>query len=75
MRIVSFKVPVDLDEALEDLARSRGTSRSAIVREALQSHVKGKRRSVTSLAGELVGSVDGPAELATNGKYVSRYGR
>jgi len=75
MRIVSFKLPEDLDEALKDLARSRGTSRSAIVREALESFAKGKRRSVTSLAGKLVGSVEGPADLATNGKHMSRYGR
>jgi metal-responsive CopG/Arc/MetJ family transcriptional regulator len=75
MRILSFKLPVDLDEALEDIARSRGTSRSAIVHEALESYVKGKRRSATPLAGQLVGSVDGPADLATNGKYMSRYGK
>jgi predicted transcriptional regulator len=74
MRIVSFKLPEDLDEALNDLARRRGTSRSAIVREALESLAKRKRRSVTSLAGKLVGSVEGPADLATNRKHMSRYG-
>jgi len=75
MRISSFKLPEDLDEALNGLAHTRGTSRSAIVREALESLIKGKRRSVTSLAGKLVGSVEGPADLATNRKHMSRYRR
>jgi metal-responsive CopG/Arc/MetJ family transcriptional regulator len=75
MRTVSFKLPEDLDDALNELARSRGASRSALVREALESFAKGQRRSVTSLAGSLVGSVDGPSDLATNRKHMSRYGR
>ena len=75
MRTVSFKLPGDLDDALSELARTRGASRSAVVREALEALAKGKRRSVTSLAGDLVGSVDGPDDLATNRKHMSGYGR
>lgn len=75
MRTVSFKLPEDLDDALNELARSRGSSRSALVREALESLAKGKRRSVTSLAGSLVGSVEGPSDLATNSKHMSGYGK
>lgn len=75
MRTVSFKLPEDLDDALNELARSRGASRSALVREALESLAKGQWRSVTSLAGSLVGSVEGPTDLATNRKHMSGYGR
>ncbi len=75
MRTVSFKLPEDLDDALNELARSRGASRSSLVREALESLAKGKSRSVTSLAGKLVGSVDGPTDLATNRKHLAGYGR
>lgn len=75
MRTVSFKLPEDLDDALNELARSRGASRSAVVREALEALAKGKRRSVTALAGDLVGSVDGPTDLATNPRYMAGYGR
>jgi Arc/MetJ-type ribon-helix-helix transcriptional regulator len=75
MRTVSFKLPEDLDDALNELARTRRLSRSALVREALESLKKGKRRSVTALAGELVGCVDGPSDLATNRKHMSGYGR
>lgn len=75
MRTVSFKLPEDLNDALNELARSRGSSRSAVVREALEFLAKGKRRSVTSLAGNLVGSVEGPTDLATHRKHMSEYGR
>jgi len=75
MRTVSFKLPEDLNDALDELARSRGASRSALVREALESLAKGKRRSVTALAGKLVGSVEGPADLATHRRHMAGYGR
>lgn len=75
MRISSFKLPEELDKALNDLARTRGISRSAIVREALEALLKGRRDSVTSLAGTLVGCVEGPEDLATNRKHMARYGR
>lgn len=75
MRTVSFKLPPELDEALDDLARARGASRSALVREALEQLAKGKRRSVTALAGDLVGSIEGPTDLATNKKHMSGYGK
>lgn len=75
MRTVSFKLPEALDDALNDLARTRGSSRSALVREALESLAKGKRRSVTALASDLVGSVEGPTDLATNRKHMAGYGK
>lgn len=75
MRTVSFKLPPELDDALDDMARSRGASRSALVREALEALAKGRRRSVTALAGDLVGSLEGPSDLATNKKHMSGYGK
>jgi hypothetical protein len=75
MRTVSFKLPESLDDALSDLARARRLSRSAIVREAIESVAKAKRRSVTGLAGELVGSLDGPSGLASDPKHMAGYGK
>lgn len=75
MKTVSFKLPAELDEALDELARTRRTTRSKLVREAIEVLAKGKRRSVTALAGELVGSVAGPSDLATNPKHLAGYGK
>ena len=41
MRTVSFKLTEELNDALSQLARKRGSSRSALVREALESLAKG----------------------------------
>lgn len=75
MRTVSFKLSERLDHALSDLARHRKSSRSAIVREALEALATGKRRSVTAVVDELVGSLDGPADLSTNPKHMAGYGK
>jgi Arc/MetJ-type ribon-helix-helix transcriptional regulator len=75
MRTVSFKLPQQLDEALNDLARERKASRSELVREAIEALAKGKRRSVTVAVDELGVVVDGPADLSTNRKHLSGYGK
>lgn len=75
MRTVSFKLPEQLDDALSELAKRRKSSRSALVREALEAFAKGKRRSVTAAVDELVTPVDGPADLSSNPKYMAGYGR
>lgn len=75
MRTVSFKLSERLDDALSDMARHRKSSRSAIVREALETMATGKRRSVTAVVDELVGSVDGPVNLSTNPKHMAGYGK
>ena len=75
MRTVSFKLPEHLDDALSDLARRRKSSRSALVREAVESLATGQRRSVTAMVDELVGPLDGPADLSTNPKHLSFYGK
>jgi metal-responsive CopG/Arc/MetJ family transcriptional regulator len=75
MRTVSFKLPADLDRALDELAGRRRAGRSAMVREALEGLAKGPRRSVTALAGDLVGSLDRPRDLATNPRHIAGYGK
>lgn len=75
MRTVSFKLPEELDNALSDLARRRKSSRSAIVREALEGLATSGRRSVTAVVGGLVGSLDGPRDLSTNRRHMSGYGK
>jgi predicted transcriptional regulator len=77
MRTVSFKLPTKLDRALDDLARRRRASRSAVVREALEAltKTKDKRRSVTEAAGDLVGRFEGPGDLSTNPKHMADFGK
>lgn len=74
MRTVSFKLPAQLDDTLSSLARERNTSRSALVREAIEALTNGKRRSVTALVDEVVDGVSGPADLSTNPNHMRGYG-
>lgn len=75
MRTVSFKLPEQLDDALSDLARRRKSSRSALVREALEGLAAGGRHSVTAAVDALVGPLDGPTDLSTNPKHLAGYGK
>lgn len=75
MRTVSFKLPRRLDDALDELARRRKSSRSALVREALETLSKGKQRSVTAAVETLVGFLDGPVDLSTNPRHMAGYGK
>lgn len=74
MRIVSIKLPEKLDTELTAIAAHRRTSRSAILREALETFARGPQRSVTAMAGHLVGSLHGPKDLSSNPKHMSGYG-
>jgi metal-responsive CopG/Arc/MetJ family transcriptional regulator len=74
MRIASFKLPEELDQTLTAVARERHVSRSALVREAIENFVKPPRRSALDLAGDLVGSIDGPADLSTSPKHMKDFG-
>jgi len=75
MRIASFKLPEVLDRALTAMARERHLSRSALVREAIEQLVKPSRRSALDVAGDLVGSIDGPADLSTSPRHMRVFGK
>lgn len=75
MRTVSFKLPRQLDDTLNDLARRRRSSRSALVREALELLAQGKRWSVTAMVDALIGGVDAPRDLSSNPRHMTGYGK
>ena len=74
MRTVSFKLTEQQDDALSDLAKRRKSSRSALVREALESLANQKHRSVTAVVDQIVQPVDGAKDLSTNPKHLTGYG-
>jgi len=79
MRPISIKLPKNLETLLDELARARGMSRSAVVREALKAYAASSAAgpsagSVTESAGELVGSLDGPRDLSTAAKHMRGFG-
>jgi predicted transcriptional regulator len=74
MRTVSVKLPADLDEALTKLSERRQTSRSLLIREAVERYTRGEEKTVGQLASDLIGSVEGPRDLSTSPKHMKGFG-
>lgn len=79
MENVAVKLPDDLYAKVVELSQRRGTAKSDVIRDALETYFTtaagGSQMSCTDLAGDLVGSVVGPSDLATNRKHLRGYGR
>jgi len=80
VKVLSLKVPEQLDRKLSAMVKRRGMRKSAVVREAIERYVDESREirkgSFLDLAGDLVGCVkDAPADLSSNPKHLNGYGR
>jgi predicted transcriptional regulator len=77
MKTLSLKVPDALDTRLTAVARRRATSKSAVVRDALERLATGDEAhpSALDLARDLAGCVAGPRDLSSNPKHLRGYGR
>lgn len=78
MQILTVKVPPGLDAKLKALAKKRRSTKSAIVREAIENLVASandaRRPTALELAGDLVGCFEGSPDLSTNPKHMEGYG-
>jgi len=75
---VSLKVPEVLEQRLARLAARRGASRSLLIREAIERFLheaSAHPESCLARASDLVGSVDGPADLSHNKKHMEGFGK
>jgi metal-responsive CopG/Arc/MetJ family transcriptional regulator len=79
MKSISLKIPDPLHARLERISKERGAAKSDVVRDALEAYLaegkNGKPLSIAELAADLVGSIDGPSDLATNPKYMRGFGK
>jgi len=78
MTTISLKVPPALERRLRKLADESGRSRSEIIRNAVErfaAESSGRGDSCLTLASDLIGCVDGPADLSHNKKRLERFGR
>jgi len=76
MPTVTVKMSEAQFAALKREASARRTSKAGLLREAfLQRHEKAPGDSAFELIADLVGSVHGPVDLATNPKHMRSYGR
>ena len=78
---LTVKIPEALERSIAMAARRERVTKSEVVRRAVTKYVAQmgeghKFQSALDLAGGLIGSVrGGPADLATNAKYMDDYGK
>lgn len=79
MNTISLKIPQTLALRLENAARQRGVSKSAVIRDALENHLQAETveipESALSRATDLAGVVSGPPDLSVNPGYLRDFGR
>ena len=80
MKMISLKLPDEVDAKLTARANRTGKTKSALTREALSAFLDGggKKSGVScfDLARDLAGSLKGgPPDLSSNKKYMRGYGK
>jgi predicted transcriptional regulator len=74
MKTISAKVTDSFDVELTGMAKRHGMSKSALIREALETHLRAGRDrgdgSALSLADDLAGVVAGPEDLSVSKDYL-----
>jgi predicted DNA-binding protein len=79
MKTLSLKLPDALVAKLSILAEKRGSSKSNLVREAVESFLAATNGlsevSCYALATDVWGSLDGPGDLSFNKKHMEGYGQ
>lgn len=79
MKTISLKLPDDLDKELTSRAEHGRTTKSALIREAIEGYLaqapSPRKGSFLELAGDLIGGLEGPGDLSYNKEYLKDYGR
>ena len=80
MRTISARLPAGLLARLENEAKARRATKSAVVRQSLELALRKQPKtgsvSCYDLASDLAGSIKGlPGDLATNPRYLTDLGR
>ncbi len=79
MRAITVKLPRPLAERLGRAVVRRRSTRSAVVREAIEAHLAADsgaaEGSCYDLSSDLAGVVRGPSDLSSNRRRLKGYGR
>jgi len=79
MKTISLKLTESLDKKLSEAAAKRVESKSALVREALESYIQNEKTvqqgSCLELAQDLMGRVEGPRDLSFHKKHLKGFGK
>ncbi len=71
--VLTVKVPRQVAEKVARFARKQKSTRSKVIRDALQ-RMPEREMSVGELGADLWGTASGPADLSTNPKWMKGFG-
>jgi len=78
MTVVTCKLPKKLAAKLERVAKEERRSKQAVLREAVEQRLKTRRAisrgSAYDLVKHLIGTLEGPSDLATNPTHMKGFG-
>lgn len=79
MKTISLKLTEGMDQKLAAIAQKQRTTKSNVMRLALQMFLgddsEGRTGSCLDLAGDLVGRVDACSDLSTNPTHMTGFGK
>lgn len=79
MKTLSLKLPSELDTKLTVAAQQNHTTKSDLVRKALEAYLGNtsgpQQGSFLELAGDLIGCVEGPGDISYNPDYLKNFGK
>ena len=74
LKAITVKLTRSAYVKVSRVAKSRGLTQSAVIREAIDALKEPAAQSFLEAAGDAVGSVDGPRDLSTNPAHMEGYG-
>ena len=74
MRTVTIKVTEEQFVRLDAEAKSRGVSRSALIRRLLDKAPARRKHTLFDVMKPFIGTASGPEDLSTNKKHMAGYG-
>jgi len=79
VKTLSLKLPDELHVKLATAAKQTKTTKSDVVRQALDSflndEIRVRKGSLLDLADDLIGCVDGPGDLSCNPDHMRDFGK
>lgn len=72
---VTVKLPAQLAARVATMARGRKTTRSHVVRDAVEAYARDRESSILDSVRHLVGVGRGTGDLSTNPRYLRGYGK
>lgn len=79
MTILTMKVPDALDKKIKVLARKLGTTKSSLIRKAMEKYLSedigaSDEPTTYELISDFVGSIQGPPDLSCGSQHMQGYG-